>query len=99
MVQILPPKYNVGDQIGQSLQRGLEQGGNLGFQRGMLQNALKGLDNIPSDASPLEKTKYMLQATAGLPDQGRILQALSPMLIGEARTSNIFGEPQGLQGN
>lgn len=102
MVQILPPKTSLGNQfgaaIGQGLQSGIQQGGEIGFQRGMLQKALQGLDQIPQNASPMEKTKYLLQATAGLPDQGRILQALSPMLVGASQTSNLFGEGQGLGG-
>jgi hypothetical protein len=101
MAQILPPKTSLSNTLGQALGSGLssgiQKGGEVGFQRGMVQNALSGLDKLNPNSSPLEKTKYLIQATAGLPDQGRILQALAPMLLGQGRNEMIFpegGQPQ-----
>lgn len=100
MVQLwnLPPKVSAGTAIGEGLGAGLSQGiqkgSEIGFQRGMLQKALSELDKLPSNASPIEKTKYILNATAGLPDQGRILQAIAPLLIGQGRVENVFGGNQ-----
>lgn len=97
MVQLwnLPQRTSLGTAFGQATGHGIAKGAEQGIQRGLSQNALAALDKIPANASPLEKTKYLLQATAGLPDQGRILQALSPMLIGQGRNENIFGMGQG----
>jgi hypothetical protein len=102
MVQILPPKTDLGTALGSSLGRGLssglQQGSDIGFQRGLIQNALQGLQNLPANSSPLDATKYLLEATAGLPDQGRIMQALAPYLIGGARTNALYGGNQGNNG-
>lgn len=113
MAQIMPPKYNLGDQIGQSLsqsfQRSFEPAIQQQYQKGQLQNALQGLNDIPQNASPAEIGKYLLSATAGLPDQGRILQALyGPMVaqanarrspgISEIKAGDPFSQPQPFQG-
>lgn len=99
MVQILPQKTDLGTALGSALGRGasagLQQGSDIGFQRNLIQNALQGLGKLPEGTSPLEATSYLLQATAGLPDQGRIMQALAPYLIGGARTNSLFGGNQG----
>ncbi|HEY5236095.1 MAG TPA: hypothetical protein VIJ14_07955 [Rhabdochlamydiaceae bacterium] len=84
MVQILPPKTNLGTQFGQALGGGLEQGLKKGvdiaFQKGILNQAFSDLKNLPKDASPFDKYQAFVQGTIGLPDQGRILQGFAPFI-------------------
>ena len=78
MVQILPPKTDLGTSLGTALggglSAGLQQGSNVGFQRGLLENALKDVPNIPPEL------KALLIGTAGTDDQGRVLQAALPFI-------------------
>ncbi len=64
MVTILPPKTDLGTAIGTALGSGLGQGiqkgSNIGFQRGILENALKDVNNIPPEL------KALLIGTSGL---------------------------------
>ena len=93
MVQILPPKYNIGDQIGQSLQRGMEQGSQVGFQRGMLQNAMKGLEDVPSGTTPFQLASRLIQATAGIPGAERYVGQLFPLLMNQLQGQTAQGTP------
>lgn len=107
MVQILPPKTNVGTQIGQSLGQGLQQGMNLGFQRGLLQQALGKVKDIANPApigtdqngnpiypkvNPLEALTALMEAGAGIPGSERYIGTLAPLLLGQLRTQQLYGE-------
>lgn len=97
MVQILPPKTNLGTQLGQAigggLSQGLQQGSQVGFQRGMLQNALKGLENLPSNATPFQLATELMKSTAGIPGAERYVGQLYPLLLGQLRSQQAFGSP------
>lgn len=104
MVTIGPPKYNVGTQIGQSLgqglQEGLQQGGNIAFQRGLLQQALgkvKGLINQKDEqgnrvpTNPLDLTLGLIEAGAGIPGSEKYLATLLPLLLNNERVQQLYG--------
>lgn len=92
MVTIIPPKTNVGTQIGQSLARGIESGSNIGFQRGLLQKALGKVKNISPDSEPLEALTALMEAGAGIPGSERYLASLAPLVLGSLRTKKLYGE-------
>lgn len=103
MVQFykMSPKPNLGDAAGQGLLQGATQSMQQQFQRGQLQRALGQLENLPPDASQIDLAKALLYSTAGLPDQGRVVSALFPLLAKnqEARASQrirVAGEEAGL---
>lgn len=95
MVQILPPKTNVGTQIGQALGAGLAEGSNIGFQRGLIQNALKGLENVPKGTTPFQLASKLLQATAGIPGAERYVGQLFPHLLTSLQSQAAFGNQPG----
>ena len=104
MVVIGPPQFNLGSQIGQSLgqglQEGLQQGGNIAFQRGLLQQALgkgKGLLNQKDEqgnrvpTNPLDLTLGLIEAGAGIPGSEKYLATLLPLLLNNERVQQLYG--------
>lgn len=97
MVQILPPKTNLGSQVGQSLAQGLQQGMQQGFQRGMLQQALKKIEGLgqtqpgQKETSPFELASALISATAGIPGAERYVGQLFPLLLSQLQNQK-FGE-------
>lgn len=93
MVQILPQPTSLGTSLGQNLGQGLgqgiQQGANVGFQRNLLQGAL---GNIKPGQTPLETTKNFLTAIAGIPGSERYAAQLLPMVLGQARTEELYGK-------
>jgi len=102
MVQILPPKTSLGNQFGQAvgsgLSSGIQQGNQVGFQRGMLQDALKNLENLPKETTPFQLASKLMQATAGIPGAERYVGQLYPLLLGQLRSDQAFGQNDNGQG-
>ena len=98
MVQILPPKTNIGSQIGQNLGSGLAQGmeraNQYNFQRGNLQRALEGVKEVGQKpgANAFELATSLMEATAGIPGAERYVAQLFPMLL-----QQMALQPQGQQ--
>lgn len=96
MVQILPPKTDVGSAIGaglgQGLGQGIARGGEIGFQRNLIQNAMKGLENLPKNANAFQLASQLIQATAGIPGAERYVGQLYPLLLTQMQSRNL---PQG----
>jgi hypothetical protein len=96
MVQILPAKTSLGEHFGRSiggnLQQGIQQGGDIAFQRGMLQDAFKNLENLPKDTTPFQLASELMKATAGIPGAERYVGQLYPLLLGQLRSEKAFGE-------
>jgi hypothetical protein len=96
MVQILPPKTSLGNQFGQAvgsgLSSGIQQANQVQFQRGMLQDALKNLENLPKDTTPFQLASKLMQATAGIPGAERYVGQLYPLLLGQLRSDQAFGQ-------
>lgn len=89
MVQILPPKTNLGSSLGQALGQGLQTGLERGINRGQLQNALqdvRGLANQPG-ANAFDLASSLMSATAGIPGAERYVGQLFPLLL-----SNLQGQ-------
>jgi hypothetical protein len=95
MVQILPPKTDagtiLGTALGGGLSSGIQQGSNVAFQRGLLENALKDVQNIPPEL------KALLVGTAGADDQGRVLQAALPFIQNRMQAQQAQGVPSPTQ--
>lgn len=88
MVQVInkyDPMAHLGQLFGQGIGQGASQGVNAYVKKGMTDKALESL-NPDAFNSPVDAIKGLLSATAGLDDQGRILQALSPHLLSLIRT-------------
>lgn len=102
MVQILPPKTNLGSQIGQTLGQGLQQGMNQGFQRGLLQQSLGKARDLSQQkgTSPLQLALGLMEAGAGIPGSERYLATLLPLLLQQGASGFLpnLGE-QGSQTN
>lgn len=104
MVQILPPKTNLGTQLGEALgsglSRGIQRGSDIGFQRGMLQNALSGIENLPKGTTPFQLASKLMQATAGIPGAERYVGQLYPILLQQLQSNAAFpGSEADLAGN
>ncbi len=58
------------------------------------------MQNLPANATDLERTFSLLQGTLGMEEPGRIMQAIAPLAIGRSRTAQAFrGQgDQNLQG-
>lgn len=95
MIQILPPKTNLGAEIGQGLgqglSKGIQRGAEVGFQRNLLQDSLKNL-NIPEGASPFDLAKGLISATAGIPGAERYVGQLFPLLLQQMRGQATKGQ-------
>lgn len=89
MVQFfnLPAPTNVGTQLGEAISQGLGRGFETStqqqFQRNQLRGALEQVQNLRSNpnATPYDLASSLLYATAGLPDQGRVVSSLYPLLF------------------
>lgn len=96
MVQVLPQRTNLGTQLGQStgqgLAQGLQRGGEIGFQKNLLQNAFKDIENIPKDSNAFQLASKLIQATAGIPGAERYVGQLFPLLLGQLRSQQAFGQ-------
>jgi len=86
MVQILPPKTNLGTNIGQAMGAGLERGMQQSLQRNQLQNALSQAREAARapGATPLDALYGLVQATAGIPGSERYVGQLAPLLMKQA---------------
>lgn len=104
MVQIIPPQTNLGSQIGQSLGQGLQQGLNQAiqqqYQRGMLQKALGKVRELGNqeNADPVALMTSLMEAGAGIPGSERYIGALAPLLLGNLRTKQLYGEGEKASG-
>lgn len=89
MVQILPPRTSLGSAIGRGAGEGFVEGANRSFERNQLQKALSGLENLSAEdkANPLKLASALLSGTAGMPDQGRVVSALYPLLLQQAQNA------------
>lgn len=85
MVQILPPKTDVGASIGaglgQGLGQGISRGAELGFQRNLLNEGLKGLENLPAGTTPAQLAAHVIRATHGIPGAERYAGTLFNSLL------------------
>lgn len=86
MVQILPPETNLGAQLGQSLGQGLQTGLTQSlqqqYQRGQLQQALSGLENI--DTSKMTQPQLVSaysKALLGFPGGDLALAKILPVAL------------------
>lgn len=97
MVTILPPATDIGTIIGTGLgsgvSQGMQRGSEVGFQRGLLQNALKGLQNLPADTSPGQLAATLMQATAGIPGAERYFQPLYESLSKDIQSRQRANAP------
>lgn len=100
MVQILPPKTNVGSQIGEALGAGLGQGMTMGVHRGMLQNALKGVEDLAKNpqANAFQLAAELMKATAGIPGAERYVGQLYPLLLQQMQSQAATGGPGDMTG-
>src|SRR5260221_8166281 len=92
MVTILPPAYSdsayIGQQLGSGIQRGFAKGSDIAsnrqeqqYQRGMLQEALGGLSNLPVETTPGQLAQKLMMATAGIPGAERYVAPLYQSLL------------------
>lgn len=93
MVTILPPRTDVGSNIGaglgQGLGQGIARGAEIGFQRRLVQNAIKGLENLPKDSNAFQLASQLIQATAGIPGAERYVGQLFPLLLTQMQGGKI----------
>lgn len=99
MVQILPQKTDVGSAIGaglgQGLGQGFAQGSQIGFQRNLIQNSMKDLENLPPETTPAQLASKLIQATAGIPGAERYVGQIFPLLLNQMKSKAAFpGSPQ-----
>lgn len=100
MVTILPPKTNLGSQLGQALGTGLQQ--TMGqatqqqFQRGQLQKALSGLQQLSNNpnATPFDLATSLISATAGIPGAERYVGQIFPLLLQQVQANKFKDVPQ-----
>ena len=89
MVQILPPRVSLGQQLGmatgQGLQQGLSQSAQTQYNRGLLQEALGRVRESAQgqNANPLDTTLNFLEATAGIPGAEKYVGQVLPMLLNQ----------------
>lgn len=90
MVQILPQATSYSGELGRSLKEGissgLEQGSQVGFQRGLLQNSLEDLKNLSSKTTPGELAQKLMFATAGIPGAEKYFQPLYQTLLSDIQS-------------
>lgn len=100
MVQILPPKTNLGSQLGQALGGGLDRGMQQGLQRSQLQGALEEARPIINDpnASFQDKSLAIMKAGAGIPGSERYIGPLLQIMERQDITNRQYGT-QGQGGN
>src|SRR5271157_4877410 len=95
MAMILPPKTSGGAQLGQrlgnALSEGLQQGGQVAFQRNLTQKAMQGLQNLPKGTTPAQLATHLIQATAGIPGAERYVGQIFPLLLNQLRSDEAFG--------
>lgn len=94
MVQVLPQKTSIGAEVGGALGQGLAQGGDIAFQRGILQQGLTKATEAFKDpnASNIDKSIAFINALAGIPGSEKYAAPVLQMLLGQAQTGNIFGQ-------
>lgn len=87
MVQILPQRTSLGNAFGQAvgsgLSSGIQQGSEVGFQRGVLQNALKGLENLPPETTPAQLASKVAYAFAGIPGSEKYVNPIFQSLASD----------------
>lgn len=95
-MQILPQKTNLGSRLGQAFGQNLNQASSQTaqqeYQRGRIQQALSGLENIPDDASPQQVMSTLIKATAGIPGAEKYVGPMYESLLQERNrkgTSNV----------
>lgn len=109
MVYTTPPRNAPRPTLGNTLGQGIKQGFQSSFnpavqqeyQRGRIQEALGGLQNLPANASPTDVMTALISATAGIPGAERYVAPLYESLMRTRQTENYgktFGGGQGGQG-
>lgn len=95
MVQILPRPTSISNQIGEALGSGLSQGiqkgADIGVNRAIIQNALRGLENMPAGTTPAQLASKLIQATAGIPGAERYVAQLYDPLRKAIESNTAFG--------
>lgn len=90
VIKKFDPRIAAGEALGSGLGSGFQKAAETilpqEYQRARMQQALQSL-NMPQGASPSETLKALLSATAGIPDQGKIVSALYEPLLRETRAS------------
>ncbi len=81
MTVILPPPTSVGNEVGRAAGQGIAQGGEIAFNRGLLQKGLESLKNLSPDATPLEVTTSLINATHAIPGAERYVGQILPQLL------------------
>lgn len=76
----------------------MQRGSEVGFQRSLLQNALKGIENPDPGTTPFQLASSLMQATAGIPGAERYVGELFKVLQGQLRGQNT-GLLDNLSGN
>lgn len=102
MVYTLPPRHAPQASLGNTLGQGLKQSFletakpaiQQQYQRGQIQEALGGLKNLPSNASPTDVMTALIEATAGIPGAERYVGQLAPLLLQRAQANQTPGLEQ-----
>lgn len=85
-------RFNRAASAGSALGQGLGQAagtiGQRSFERNQVSNALSSLKNLKPGANAFEVAKSLIEGTSGLPEQGRILQALYGPLLEQMRSQS-----------
>lgn len=97
MVQEIVPT-RLGNELGQSLQQGAARGSEMAVNRGMLQQALGGLSNMPANATGFDLAKQLISSTAGIPGAEKYVGQLFPLLLQQMRGKALFGNQGGQAG-
>lgn len=91
MVQILPPKKDIGQSLTQGFAEGFQgsfqPAAQQGYQRGQIHQALSSLENLPQNATPQQVTSAVIKATAGIPGAERYVGPLVQTLTERARAN------------
>jgi hypothetical protein len=91
----------LGNTLGQNLKQGFQQQFNPAvqqeYQRGRIQEALGGLQNLPANASPTDVLTSLISATAGIPGAERYVGPLYDSLMRARQSENYANAGKGGQ--
>jgi hypothetical protein len=88
VIQKYDPMAHLGQLFGQGAGQGFSGIANQAVKRQQQLGALENL-NFQAGQSPLEGIKNLLSSTAGLEDQGRILQTIAPLYLKQLEAENL----------